>query len=319
MATAPGLEPDVQQEQDSATRDDSSLMTSVAGSIYEYRKEHGRTYHSYREGNYPFPNDETELERLELQHHLFSVIQDDQLFLAPIKDPKNVLDLGTGTGTWAIEFADKYPDAQVIGTDLSPVAAQWVPSNLSFEVDDANDDWAYKTKFDFIHVREMQMSMEEKKLFKQAFEHLAPGGWFEIKGGTLPFACDDESFKGTSLEEWSSGMVEISSKLGRPFTNPFSYKQWLEEAGFINVTEKMLPVPINSWPKDAKMKLVGSWQQVNLLHGLQGFTVKLFTEFKGYTEEQVTTLLEKVKKDLGNKSIHAFLKVMVLTAQKPSS
>jgi methylase of polypeptide subunit release factors len=33
----------------------------------------------------------------------------------------NVLDFATGTGIWAIEFADEYPGANVIGTDLSPI------------------------------------------------------------------------------------------------------------------------------------------------------------------------------------------------------
>lgn len=28
----------------------------------------------------------------------------DELYLAPIKEPQSVLDIGTGTGIWAIEF-----------------------------------------------------------------------------------------------------------------------------------------------------------------------------------------------------------------------
>lgn len=36
-----------------------------------------------------------------------------------------MLDIGTGTGLWAIEMADLFPNATVIGTDLSPVQPNW--------------------------------------------------------------------------------------------------------------------------------------------------------------------------------------------------
>ncbi|KAL1963768.1 hypothetical protein VTN77DRAFT_7834 [Rasamsonia byssochlamydoides] len=47
-----------------------------------------------------------------------------------------ILSLGTGTGIWAIQFANEYPSAQVIGTDLSPIQPPWVPPNCVFEIDD---------------------------------------------------------------------------------------------------------------------------------------------------------------------------------------
>ncbi|KAI9728041.1 MAG: hypothetical protein M1834_007855 [Cirrosporium novae-zelandiae] len=47
---------------------------------------------------------------------------DNKRHLAPLrKDVQNVLDVATGTGIWAIEIADKYPSAKVIGIDLSPM------------------------------------------------------------------------------------------------------------------------------------------------------------------------------------------------------
>lgn len=88
------------------------------------------------------PNDENEQDRLDLLHHMVMLVTGKQHFFAPIKkqELKRVLDVGTGTGIWAIEVADKYPDAQVLGNDLSPVQPNWVvcctlhtrPSGIEF-------------------------------------------------------------------------------------------------------------------------------------------------------------------------------------------
>jgi hypothetical protein len=92
----------------------ASLTSSLRSSIYMYREVHGRTYHAYKDCEYGFPNDELELERLDLQHHVYHPRLDGKLFLAPISaTPHNVLDVGTGTGIWAIEIAEMYPSASV--------------------------------------------------------------------------------------------------------------------------------------------------------------------------------------------------------------
>jgi methylase of polypeptide subunit release factors len=63
--------------------------------------------------------------------------------------------VGTGTGIWAIDIADELPDAVVVGTDLSPIQPDWVPSNCKFYVEDAECEWMYPVNehFDFIHGR----------------------------------------------------------------------------------------------------------------------------------------------------------------------
>lgn len=100
-----------------------SSTTSIGSSIMKYREENGRTYHAYKEGIYAFPNDDPEADRLDLQHHLYSLTFGGKLFTAPIPKEKkfdHVLDVGTGTGIWAIDFADEHPEATVLGIDLSP-------------------------------------------------------------------------------------------------------------------------------------------------------------------------------------------------------
>jgi len=61
-----------------------------------------------------------EADRLDLQHHLFRITFGNRLFFAPINDPKRAIDIGTGTGIWAVDFADEYPECLVTGIDLSP-------------------------------------------------------------------------------------------------------------------------------------------------------------------------------------------------------
>lgn len=59
-------------------------------------------------------------------HHLCLLLLGGRLTLAPIDKPKRVLDVGTGTGIWAIAMADHLPeDSEIIGTDLSPIQPTW--------------------------------------------------------------------------------------------------------------------------------------------------------------------------------------------------
>jgi methylase of polypeptide subunit release factors len=43
---------------------------------------------------------------------------DGKLHYAPLENTHNVLDVGTGTGEWAIDFAGRYPAASVTGFDI---------------------------------------------------------------------------------------------------------------------------------------------------------------------------------------------------------
>ena len=82
------------------------------------------------------------MDRNDFQHCKFTLLMSDQLHLAPIKrDPHKILDLGTGSGIWAIDMAEKYPSAIVIGVDTAAVQPILVPPNVQFEIDDVESDW----------------------------------------------------------------------------------------------------------------------------------------------------------------------------------
>jgi hypothetical protein len=118
--------------------DDWSSTTSLRSSVLDYPIENDRTYHKFKEGRYPLPNDPDEQERLDLQHHLFLLTFDQKLLLCPVDlwRVQRTLDLGAGTGIWAIEFAEDNPQSEVLGVDLTPIQPGPVLPNLRFEVAD---------------------------------------------------------------------------------------------------------------------------------------------------------------------------------------
>ncbi|KAF4857281.1 Secondary metabolism regulator LAE1 [Colletotrichum siamense] len=123
---------------DSAFSETAPSLISLRSSIFDYEFENGRTYHSMSRGKYAYPNDDLEVERLKLQHHIWLITLDGELACSPEKHrAKRVMDMGTGTGAWAIDFADAYPGSEVIGVDLSAIQPEY---NLSpggwFEMQD---------------------------------------------------------------------------------------------------------------------------------------------------------------------------------------
>jgi len=306
---------------DSALGDDLSTYTeTVRSTLFESVEENGRAYHRYKDGHYILPEDELEQDRLDMQHAMFSRSLGGRLVLAPVtsKDVRQVLDLGTGTGIWAIEFADRHPHSHVLGVDLSPMQPTWVPPNCKFEIDDFDGGWTYDRPFDLIHGRMLlTASRDFPALFRQAFDSLRPGGWLEMQDLYMPLLCDDDSTRGTAWQAWNDRYIEACLKIHRDPSWTARYKEWMVAAGFTDVRETKFKWPINPWPRDPNLKEMGLWNMVNMLKGLDGFTVRLFTTALGMTTEEIQVSLVQVRKDLRDTRIHSYWPIYVVYGQKP--
>ena len=76
--------------------------------------------------------------------------------VAPVHNPRKILDVGAGSGRWAIEVAKEYPEAEVIGLDLSTVSPNFsTPSNCGFIVEDLTRGLCRFTdeSYDLVHSR----------------------------------------------------------------------------------------------------------------------------------------------------------------------
>lgn len=199
------------------------------------------------------------------------------LFCSPIPETANILDVGTGSGEWAKDAAEKFPSAVVKGIDLSPPPLNWVPPNCKLEVDDVLKQWDPQHKYHLIHLRDMLGSFTNEQwelVYKQAYDNLAPGGWIEQIETSLVLHCDDGTLSPDSiLGSWGTVFYPLFEKMSKPMDTIHHMKSRIEAAGFTNVHEKMYKCPLGDWPKNPVMKEAGTFCKTQLLEGMEGYVM----------------------------------------------
>ncbi|CCE28050.1 uncharacterized protein CPUR_01524 [Claviceps purpurea 20.1] len=306
---------------DSVYSEVPSSTASIASSILEFRRIHGRTYHSDKFAtNYFLPNDNQQIESVELSHHYLTILFDDRLFLAPLDKDKihQVLDVGTGSGIWAIEFADRYPNASVIGTDLSPCQPQWIPPNLRFEIDDATLDWTWEAnRFDFIHIRYILGGIQDwAGLLKEAYKCCAPGGWVESVELDIEFRSDDRTTElEPVLDSWGDLFREASKILNRPFFVQDQQQQAFDDSDFVDTRLIRYKVPIGTWPKDRKLAEIGRFAAAALDNDLQGYTQMLWQSVQKPADE-FHVWLATLRKAFHNPKVHSYFIAHIVYGRK---
>jgi ubiquinone/menaquinone biosynthesis C-methylase UbiE len=289
----------------------TSYVTSIASEIRRGIEENGRLYPAYGKNAYGLPVDDVEQERNDMQHCKFNLILSGRLYLAPISDtPHRILDLGTGTGIWAIDMADKFPSAEVIGTDVVAAQPSWVPPNCQFEIEDIENDWVYKKdSFDFIHGRELLLAIRDwDRLTKQCFNHLKPGGYLEYAGTYPRVGCDDNSLPpNTAFEATSTIFFKIAKAMGASAEAPALYKERMKNAGFVDVVETIFKVPSRPWPQDKRLKTIGAFEAANYSEGISSFFLRGYTTFLGGDRKEMEVMLAQARNEAQTLKMHAYV------------
>lgn len=106
----------------------------------------------------------------------------DSLFQSIIRfNPKNILDIGSGTGYLANKLARQFPAAKVTGIDISAemvrvAKERYARNNLTFMVGDAEEMILSERSFDLVVSNASFQWMDLSKVAKKLSRLLVPGG-----------------------------------------------------------------------------------------------------------------------------------------------
>jgi len=191
------------------------------------------------------------------------------------------------------------------------------------QVDDCTLEWTFaEESLDYVHLRWLAGSIPDWPHFmNQAYRCLKPGGWIEHLELDGAFFSDDGTIlPGSALDQWGPLFAKFGQTLAKPVT--FSIvkdglqRTYMEEAGFVNVSEKRVKLPIGPWPKDPELKKLGSFQLAAIEADLEGWFIYAATS-QGWSREQIGVYCAYARKELRSPRVHSYLLSQAVWGQKP--
>jgi hypothetical protein len=203
------------------------------------------------------------------------------------------------------DMADEYPSAEVVGTDISAVQPAFVPPNCSFQIDDAQRNWTFKPdEFDFIHIRYLYGAIDDwKKLYRQAYTHVRPGGWVESLEIDIETHSENpkiEKDENHIFKKWCKLFFECGRKTGRTWkiARDGRQEEYMREAGFTDLSSKSWRLPVGGWPQDKKLKQIGLCNGAFIDRSIDAFAIFPIGEILGWSKEEVMVLVSQMRKAL---------------------
>jgi hypothetical protein len=137
------------------------------------------------------------------------------------------------------------------------------------------------------------------------------------------------------VKEWCAKTDEASIKFGKRTRSAQLIKKWMEDAGFVDVHEKIYKVrmpacddylsraltdrqaPVGTWPKDKKLKELGRFYRAAVLDAIEPYTLALFTRIYRYSTEELQTLMAGVRREVCDPKMHMYVPFHFVYGRKP--
>jgi SAM-dependent methyltransferase len=240
---------------------------------------------------YALPKDDQEVNRLDFQHYMLRYAFKGN-YLAPITQPREILDVGCGTGRWPMEMALVFPNANVVGVDVveppadANPAANTRPPNYAFVPGNVLEGLPFgDASFDFIHQRLLIAALpadQWPRVILELRRVARPGGWVELAEGHIRVDGGGPALQ--KLGDWAYALM------GRRGIDAGMFRhlgQLLSGAGLAHVRQHEVLLPVGR-----KFGRLGALMESNHFALYEGFKGPVLASGLATPDEYARTLAE---------------------------
>ena len=191
-------------------------------------------------------------------------------------------------------MGERYPNAEIIATDISVFQATYVPSNVVFQVDDARGEWTYTQLFGFIHIQGLARAFSDwPEIYAKAFRHLKQGGFLEV--ADFGFARLSGNIRDPYVDVFNGACQSAADKardsvrIGT-YEAKRTYSGWLcirKTSDYSGAARHLVP--------DLRKHLLGKMALIAILEGLEAVSLRFLTKQLGWKADDVRELCGRVK------------------------
>ncbi|HEX9038692.1 MAG TPA: class I SAM-dependent methyltransferase [Ktedonobacterales bacterium] len=195
---------------------------------------------------YLLPKDLGETNRLDFQHYMLRHALRGN-YGAPLEDPRDILDVGSGTGRWAMDLAQQFPQASVVGMDLAPPAVEARatprpgPENYRFVQGNALERIPFPDEsFSFVHQRFLTLAIPAARwpdVVAELLRVTRSGGWVELVETEPPTGAP-------AIDQLAAWGVELTTRRGIDMSLMARIGELLRNSGASQVTARTVKMAV---------------------------------------------------------------------------
>ncbi|KAI0316474.1 S-adenosyl-L-methionine-dependent methyltransferase [Amylostereum chailletii] len=243
----------------------------------------------------------SEAERLDRLHACLTAYQGGRLTLAPLHEgnTQSILELGAGSGAWAIDAAKTFPRARIVAVDISPLPVNNLPTNVCFLCMDVKDAFPFDPEsFDVVHARLLMLHIPNAAdVLKRTIDLVKPGGWLILEDSDDEL-IDEHGVPRTALGR--STFIQCLHKIFRdqgsdPCIAPTHERALKASGAFSVVNARKVAMPITRVAEDPTVTALGKeWKETCVRvtkilasrYGDKGLTADVARDFLDILEDE---------------------------------